>query len=64
MINGEKIKALMNAKGITNRQLATKVGVSEAMMSYILSGLRDTNVQCLVRIAAELECSVDEIILK
>ena len=64
MINGNMIKALMRSKGITGRELAAKVGVSESMMSYILQGLREPNVTTLVRIAAELDCTVDEIILK
>jgi len=64
MINGELIKTLMRSKGITARQLAAKVGVSESMMSYILGGLREPNVHTLVRIAKELGCTVDELIAK
>lgn len=64
MINGELIRVLMRSKGITSRELAGRVGISEAMMSYVLAGLREPNVQVLVRIAREIGCTVDEIILK
>ena len=64
MVNGELIKILMRSKGITARQLAAKVGISNSMMSFILSGLREPNIQTLVRIAKELGCTVDELIAK
>lgn len=64
MINGEKIRMLMRSKGITGRELALRVGVSEAMISYILQGLRAPNLQTLIRIATELDCKLDEIVVK
>lgn len=64
MINGERIRAIMRSKGITGRELALRVGVSEAMISYILQGLRAPNLQTLIRIATELDCKIDEIIIK
>ena len=64
MINFKKIKALMGKKEIKDYELAAKVGVSISMMSYILNGLRTPNVQTLVRIANELGCTVDELLIK
>ena len=64
MLNGEKIRVLMHSKEMTSRQLAMRIGISESMMSYILQGLREPNVRTLVRIASELGCTVDEIVLK
>lgn len=64
MLNGERIRALMQSKALTGRELANRVGVSDAMMSYILQGQRDPNVQILVRMSAELECTLDELVVK
>ena len=64
MVNGERIKELMIKKGISNKDMAGRIGVTEAMMSYILNGLREPNVRSLVRIACELEVSVDDLIVK
>lgn len=63
MIAHEKIKELMKEKGISSIQLATAVGVSQAMMSYILNGLREPNVATLARMAKMLECTVDDLLV-
>lgn len=62
MVKGKKIKELIEKKGISMRVLAAKVGVSEAMISYIVNGLKEPSVTVLARIAKELECTVDELI--
>ena len=64
MINGEKIRELMKEKGILGKTLAIKVGVSEPMISFILDGLREPSVSVLVRIATELNSTVDELVNK
>ena len=64
MLNTDKIRHLMKKKDIRSKDLAAKIGISESMMSFILSGLREPSVQILVRIAKTLECSVDDIIMK
>ncbi len=64
MINGEKIRELMKEKGILGKTLAARVGVSEPMISFILDGLREPSVSVLVRIATELNCTVDELVNK
>lgn len=64
MVNGEKIRALMKERGIQAKEMAMQVGISEAMMSYIIRGLRETNVAVLVRIARILDVSVDDLIKK
>ena len=62
MINGERMKELMKEQGITNKELAEAVGVTEAMISYIIRGLRDTTVGTMVRIANRLGVGIDEIV--
>ncbi|MBE6546329.1 MAG: helix-turn-helix transcriptional regulator [Ruminococcaceae bacterium] len=64
MVNGQRIKELMLAKGMDSRDLAERIGISAPMMSYIIRNLRDTNVTTLVRIARILEVPVDELIVK
>ena len=65
MLNKDNVKKLMRAKDITAAKLASKVGVSSSMMSYILSGLRDPSMQTLIRMADELGCeTLDELILR
>ena len=49
---------------MTESELAVRLGVSGAMMSYIINGLRDTTVSKLVRIAEELDCALDELIYR
>lgn len=62
MINIEKIKELMKEKAITNRDMACTVGISEAMMSYILQGLRVPTVSVFIGIAKRLSVKLDELV--
>ena len=64
MVNYDKIRQLMIARKIQNQEFADKVGVSASMMSYITRGLREPNVTTLARIAHELGCTVDELLVK
>lgn len=62
MVNGERIKELMKEQGITNKELAEAVGVTEAMISYILRGQRDTTVRVISQIAGRLGVTVNDIV--
>ena len=62
MINGKKIKELLQKKGMEEKELAAAIGVSQAMITYIIKGLRDTSVTNAVRIAKELDCTIDELV--
>ena len=62
MVKGKKIKELIEKNGISMRVLAAKVGVSEAMISYIVNGLKEPSVTVLARIAKELGCPVADLI--
>ena len=62
MVNAQKIKELMQEKGIANKEMAETVGVSEAMMTYITRGLREPNVRTLALIAHKLDVTVDELL--
>ena len=62
MVAYEKIVELMKEKGISSKELASTVGISEPMMSYVLRGLREPNVTTLVRISRVLGCTVDNLV--
>lgn len=63
MVNGERIKELMKEQGILNKDMAEVVGVTEAMISYIIRGLREPNVSTMARIAKRLGVTVDELLV-
>ena len=62
MINGEKIRERLKERGMEEKELAAAIGVSQAMITYIIKGLRDTSVTNAVRIAKELDCTIDELV--
>ena len=64
MVNHGKIKELVEKKGIVQKDMAAAVGVSEAMMCYIINGLREPSVTILSRIAKVLGCTTAELIIE
>lgn len=62
MVNCEKIKELLGEKGIEQKALAEKVGISEAMMSFVVRGLKEPSLTVLSRIAKVLGVSAAELI--
>lgn len=64
MVNCEKIKELLEKKKIEQIQLAAQVGVSGAMISYIISGLKEPSLTVLTRIAKALDVPVAELIIE
>ena len=64
MINGTRIKELLEEKGMKQKDLAEAIGVTEAMMTYIIKGLRDTEVTKAARMAKVLGVTVDELLVR
>lgn len=64
MVNNEKIKELLGEKGIEQKELAAKVGISEAMMSFIVNGLKEPSLTILGRIAKALGVPAAELIVE
>lgn len=64
MINGEKIKSRLMELGMTQRQLAEAVGVTDQMISYIIQGKRIPGGDKLISIAEALGCSLDDIVVR
>lgn len=57
-----KIKEALQVRGITHAELAQQVGVSDAMISYIVKGYKEPSVKLLKRIADYLGMKVDDLI--
>ena len=62
MVDSRKLVELMEERGVSATDLAKKVGVSDAAMSYFRQGLKQPSVETLVRISAALGCKVDDLI--
>ena len=64
MINGAKIKARLDELGMTQRELAEEIGVTDQMVSYIIQGKRIPGGDKLISIAVALGCSLDDIVIR
>lgn len=56
---GTKIQNLMQRSGLTQKQLAELVNVTEVSMSRYISGERDPSVETLANIATALHTTTD-----
>lgn len=64
MVDGAKIKRLMESLNITQDEMAEEACVSGAMMSFIIRGVKSPNIETVVRIAKRLGCTVDDLLVK
>jgi DNA-binding Xre family transcriptional regulator len=58
----QNVKAILKKKGITQRQLATMIGMQESDMSDLLNKRPDTKLQTIEAIADALEVSPGSLI--
>lgn len=58
----ERIKMMMNEKGLTQKELSLKANITEASMSKYLSGDRTPRIDVIVNIANALGVSVDSLL--
>lgn len=58
---GRRIRALRRLKRMTQQELATKLGFSATLLSYMERGLRKPSPQLLERIAEELNVGKEEL---
>lgn len=61
---GENLKTIMKEKGVTSKELAERVGVSQVHISYILNNKRDPSIDLLEKIANVLNVSVSDFYLE
>lgn len=59
---GRNLHILLYDKKMSKTELAEKVGVSQAMISLIVSGVKRPSVETLLKIANVLGTTVDELI--
>ena len=55
----EYLKAALKAKKMTQRELGQRIGCGESTISQYVNGKRSPDYETLLRIAEELDCSVD-----
>ncbi|MEG0034551.1 MAG: helix-turn-helix transcriptional regulator [Bacilli bacterium] len=58
----ERVKMLMSEKGLNQKELASKSGITEASMSKYLSGDRTPRIDILVNVANALGVTTDDLI--
>ena len=58
-IFSERMVALMNSQGLSQKELAAKIDVTESAMSYYVNGARTPRSDVLTRIAKELGTTTD-----
>ena len=62
MLDGKKIKELMEKHSMLQKDLAECVGVSEMMLSYIVRGVKNPSIEVAKRIADTLGVTIDELV--
>lgn len=61
-IFGAKIEAMRKKKGLTQEELAEKVGVSQSMINHIEKGKKRPSLDTAVALANEFNTTVDSLI--
>lgn len=56
-----RVKELLKQKGMTAKELAAKIGISEGALSQSIKDGANPNLQTLTKIASSLEVSVSEL---
>ncbi len=59
----ENLKEMRVSAGLTQKQLAEKLGVLERTISYWESGKRECDFDTLIKIAKCFGCSIDDLLL-
>ena len=60
---GERIGALRRARGISQAELAARLGISASAMGMYEQGRREPSVQIIIALARELEISTDFLLM-
>lgn len=59
---GEKIEKFRKNKGLTQEELANRVGVSQAMINFIEKGKKKPSLDTAIAIADEFNTTVDSLL--
>lgn len=60
---GQNLKDLLDEYGMTQRELAIRIGVSKQTISAYINGERKPSIENLANIAYVLECDINELIM-
>ena len=58
----EKLKSIMQQQGLTQKELATRSGITEASMSKYLNGERTPRIDVIINLSRALEVTTDELL--
>ena len=58
----KNLRKIRKAKGLTMKQLGEAVGVSESTIGMIETEKRKPSYEIMLRLAEELECTVDDLV--
>lgn len=58
----EQIRKRRKAKGLTQSELATKLGVQTTTVSMWETGLRTPNIKTLMRLSEVLNCTLNDLL--
>ena len=62
MFNKEKLKEYLEENKLSWAKFGEMVGVSDAMVGYLIKGFKQPSIALLKRIATVMECSADELL--
>lgn len=62
MIDGKKLRALREARGMTQEQLASAVGVARPIITRAETGAKELSLAVAAAVARELGCKVDDLL--
>ena len=58
----KNLMRILSEKGVTQRELAAAVGVTEMFMSYVVNGYKFPSLAITVRMAEYLGVTLDELV--
>ncbi len=58
----EQIKRIRKQRGLSQKELGQRIGVSQQVMTNYERGLREPNLETLLKIAGALDVSVEDLI--
>ena len=59
---GDTVRTKRKQLNMSGPELASKVGISKAMISYIENGEKKPSLETLLALARALECKVDDLV--
>lgn len=62
VLNAQKVIAHMRRKGISQNELARKIGVTGALVSKVLNGIQDPSLSATKRMADYFGTTIDDLV--